>query len=152
TALLLGVGVVAGRQLVAPHGSPMDAWLIRLYLQLGPIPQGSARLVFAMTIVAVAVLEEIVWRGMVQQILEEHLGVRRGWIFGAILYALAHLPTLWTLSMPPVGKNPLVLLAAFFCGAVWGFLVARKQRLPPALVSHALFTYALTSEFRLIGV
>jgi membrane protease YdiL (CAAX protease family) len=53
--------------------------------------------------------------------------------------------------MPSVGKNPLVILAALFCGAVWGFLVARKQRLPPALLSHALFTYAMTSEFRLWG-
>jgi len=152
TALVLGAGVVIGRQLVVPHGSPMDAWLIRLYLQLGPVPQGSARLIFALAIVAVAVLEEIVWRGMVQQVLEENLGIRRGWIFAAILYALAHLPTLWVLAMPPAGKNPLILLAALFCGAVWGFLVARKQRLPPALISHALFTYAMTSEFRLVGV
>lgn len=151
SALLLGAGVMIGRQLVVPHGSPVEAWLIRLYLQIGPVPQGSARLTFALAIVAVAVLEEIVWRGMVQQILEEFLGVRRGWIFAAILYALAHLPTLWALAMPSVGKNPLVILAALFCGAVWGFLVARKQRLPPALLSHALFTYAMTSEFRLWG-
>jgi hypothetical protein len=149
--LLLGISVVVGRQIVFPPGSAPEAWVIRLYLQLGPIPTGSARLLFALAIVAVASLEEIVWRGMVQQILEEWLGVRRGWILAALLYALAHLPTLWTLAMPSVGPNPLVLLAAFFCGSVWGFLVARKQRLPPALLSHALFTYAITAEFRLWG-
>ena len=150
-ALLLGVGAVAGRQVVIPAGSAPEIWLIRLYLQLGPTPAGTARLLFGLGIVAVALLEEIVWRGMVQQILEEHFGVRRAWILAAGLYALAHLPTLWTLAMPSAGKNPLVILAALYCGAVWGFLVARKQRLPPALVSHALFTYAVTSEFRLWG-
>lgn len=151
TAVLLGAGVILGRQFVVPHGAPPEAWLIRLYLQLGPVPSGVDRLPFALGIVSVAVLEEIAWRGMVQQILEEWLGVRRAWIFAAVLYALAHLPSMWALAMPSVGKNPLLIMAALYCGAVWGFLVARKQRLPPALISHALFTYAMAAEFRLWG-
>lgn len=152
SALLLGAGVVAGRQMLAPHGSPADIWVVRIYLQMGPLPADrTANLLFTLAVVAVAVLEEIAWRGMVQQVIEEHLGVRLGWVAAAGLYALAHAPTLWQLAMPPLGKNPLIVLAALFCGAVWGFLVARKQRLPPALISHALFTYGVAVQFRLWG-
>ncbi|RYE95045.1 MAG: CPBP family intramembrane metalloprotease [Myxococcales bacterium] len=149
-ALGLAACTFAGRQMVAPPGTSADSWVVRLYLQLGPPPASrQAGVAFLLAIVAVTVAEEVVWRGMVQQILEEKFGVRVGWIAAAVLYALAHLPTLWLMAMPPVGKNPLVMLAALFCGAVWGFLVARKQRLAPALVSHAIFTYALTAQFRL---
>lgn len=152
SALGLGVGVFLGRQFVAPHDGPGNAWVARLYLQLGPLPADrTANLLFTLAILAIAVLEEIGWRGMVQQVIEERLGVRRGWVITALLYALAHAPTLWTLAMPPVGKNPLLVMVALLGGVVWGFLVARKQRLPPALLSHAMFTYGLAVQFRLWG-
>lgn len=152
SALLLGGCVMLGRQAIAPHGSSTEMWLVRLYLQLGPTPADrTANLLFTLGIVAVTALEEVVWRGMVQQILEEWLGVRVGWILAAALYALAHAPTLWVLAMPPVGKNPLVLMVSLLCGLVWGFLVARKQRLAPVLVSHALFTYGVAVQFRFWG-
>lgn len=151
-ALLLGAGVLLGRQLIAPRGSAMEGWVVRIYLQLGPTPaEHSSLLLFSLGVVTVAALEEIVWRGLVQQVLEEYLGVRRGWIVGAVLYALAHAPTLWLLAMPPAGKNPLLVMAALYAGAVWGFLVARKQRLPPAILSHVLFSYGLAIQFRLWG-
>lgn len=149
TALLLGACILLGRYLIFPPNSPSEAWLIRFYLQIGPLPSGSSRALFALAILSLALLEEIAWRGLVQQILEEFFGVRRGWFLTAILHTLAYSPTLWVLAMPPVGKNPLLLLLTFSSGAVWGFLVARKQRLPPVLISHALLTYALTSDFRI---
>ena len=152
TAVMLLASVFVGRQMVAPRGTAAEAWLVRLYLQIGSPPSDRGRAVLLMlAILAVTTAEEIVWRGMVQQVLEEKLGVRVGWIAAAALYALAHLPTVWLLAMPPVGLNPLVVMAALFCGSIWGFLVARKQRLAPALVSHALFTYTVTAQFRLLG-
>jgi uncharacterized protein len=149
-AVGLGVAVFVGRTMIAPSGSPAEAWVVRVYLQLGPVPADrSANLLFGAAIVAVALLEELVWRGMVQQVLEEQLSVRGGWLATTALYGLAHVPAAWQLAMPPAGANPLLPLAALFCGSVWGFLSARKQRLPPSLISHAIFTYALTTQFRL---
>ena len=74
---------------------------------------------------AVAALEEISWRGFVYSLLEERLGTRRAWPATAVLYALAHLPTVFLLRDPFAGPNPLVVLAALGCGLVWGLIVAR---------------------------
>jgi len=149
-ALFLGGTTFVGRQVLAPRGSPGDALVMRLYAQLGELPEARGKLILVSVGVAlVAVLEEIVWRGLVQQVLEERLGVKKGWLGTAALYALAHVPSVWLLAMPGAGKNPLVLMAAAFCGVVWGFLVGRMQRLPPALISHAVFTYGMAVQFRL---
>jgi membrane protease YdiL (CAAX protease family) len=149
-AVALVACVYLGKQIVAPAHSPADLWVMRLYLQLGEVPvDRTGNALLSLAVVATAAAEEITWRGLVQQILEERLGVRRGWLLTAALYALAHAPTLWLLAMPGVGKNPTLVAAALFCGLVWGFLAGRMQRLPPAIVSHAFFTYALAMQLRL---
>jgi membrane protease YdiL (CAAX protease family) len=148
-ALVLGAGAFAFRQIVTPRGSRGEEWLMRLYLQLGEVPEARlAHVQMALTVIAIAVMEEIVWRGMVQQILEERLGTKRGWLLTSVLYALAYAPTVWLLAMP-AGKNWLVVIAALFSGTVWGFFVGRMQRLPPMLLSHALFSYFVLVESRL---
>lgn len=150
TTLGIGLAVFAVRTQVMPPGSAADAWLLRLYLHLGKTPDDRATYAMvAAAIVAVALLEEITWRGLVQQVLEERLGVKKGWLLTAALYALAHVPTLWMLRMPPAGLNPLLPAAALFCGTIWGFLAGRMQRLPPVLLSHALFTFAFGLQYRL---
>jgi len=150
SALLLGLGTLAGRWLLAPTGSRGELWLIRIYLHVGEVPVAPLRWAMMMGgIILFALVEEIVWRGWVQQILEEAWGVRWGWLATVALYGSMHLPTLWLLAMPSAGGNPLLLLLAIFCGLLWGFLVGRLQRLPPAIVSHVFFTYALTMQFRL---
>jgi uncharacterized protein len=149
-AIGLAASMYFGRQMVAPRGSVNEAWLMRLYLHLGEMPAERTKLVLlSLGIIAVAALEEIVWRGLVQQVLEEWLGARGGWLSATALYALAHVPTIWLLAMPSAGENPLLPLAAAYCGIVWGFLTARLQRLPPALVSHVLFTWGLAAQFPL---
>jgi membrane protease YdiL (CAAX protease family) len=149
-ALGLGVGMYLGRQFICPRGSPSESWVVRFYLQIGDVPADRSRMIiYSLALVLLAVLEEVVWRGMVQQIFEERLGIRRGWVAATMLYALAQVPTVWALAMPPMGKNPLVVLGTLLCGAVWGFLAARKQRLAPALVSHALFLQGIVVHFRL---
>lgn len=150
----LGLGLVGavfvGRSMVAPSGSPGENWVVRLYLQLGPVPTGAREgALYSLGIVAVAALEEVVWRGMVQQILEQRFGVRTGWLAATGLYGLAHLPSTWQLAIGPGGRNPLLVVAALFCGVVWGFFVARKQRLPPSMIAHVVFTYVLAVQMRL---
>lgn len=149
TVMLL-LGAVAGRTFFAPHGSPREGWLIRIYQQVGDPEVLQRHMVgVSIAIVLVAALEEVSWRGLVYPVLEERIGSRRAWPATAVLFAAAHLPTLWLLRDPFAGLNPLVVIAALGCGLVWGLVVARTKRLPVAIISHALFTLAVAIHFPL---
>jgi membrane protease YdiL (CAAX protease family) len=149
-ALMLFFGALAGRMLLAPHGSLREGWIIRIYLQVGD-PEILQRhlLAVSLAVCTVAALEEVSWRGYVYPILEERLGTRRAWPATAVLYAVAHLPTMVLLRDPFAGPNPLVVLAALGCGLVWGLVVARTGRLPVAIISHTLFTWGVVLQFPL---
>jgi membrane protease YdiL (CAAX protease family) len=148
--VMLFFGALAGRTLLARHGSVREGWIMRIYLQLGD-PETLQRRMLAVSIAvcAVAALEEITWRGLVYPALEEKIGTRRAWPATAALYAAAHIPTMILLSDPFAGPNPLVVLAALGCGLVWGLVVARTGRLPVAIISHALFTWGVAIQFPL---
>jgi membrane protease YdiL (CAAX protease family) len=149
TVMLL-LGSVAGRSVLAPHGSAREGWLIRLYQQVGDPDVLQRHLIgVSLVVVVVAALEEISWRGYVYPILEDRLGTRRAWPATAVLYALAHVPTMFLLKDPFAGPNPLVVIAALGCGLVWGLVVARTGRLPVAIISHVLFTLAVAIHFPL---
>jgi len=98
-----------------------------------------------------AVAEELVWRGLVVSLLEERIGSRRAWIWAAVLYGVAHLPTAWALRDPAAGPNPLLVLAAIGCGLVWGGMARRFDRLLPSMFSHALFDWTVIMMFRYWG-
>lgn len=150
SAAALGLAVFLARAQVFSPGTPADAWLLRIYFHLGKVPDDRAGYaVLAFGVLLAALLDEIVWRGLVQQVLEEKFGVKRGWLFTAALYGLAYLPTMWMLRMPPAGLNPLLPALAVLTGTVWGFLAGRVQRLPPVLLSHALFMFAFGLSYRL---
>lgn len=127
-----------GKHLLFGAASPKIAWLLRLALQLDVV-HASPKLFVG--IAAIAALEELVWRGLVMRSLEDDLGARRAWPLAAVLYAAAHVPTVFSLSDPAAGKNPLVVLAALGCGLVWSFGASLLGRLPPIMISHAVFTY-----------
>ena len=148
--VMLFFGAIAGRKFLAPHGSVREAWVMRIYLQIGDPEFLQQRVVgISVAIVVVAILEEIAWRGLVYALVEERFGTRRAWPITAALYAAAHLPTLVLLADPYAGPNPLIVLAALGCGLVWGLIVARTGRLPVAIFSHALFTWCVAVQFPL---
>jgi membrane protease YdiL (CAAX protease family) len=138
---LYGAGRIV-QMLLAGHGSPHEAWIVRLYLQIGDKAAAGPGLVGA-AVFAVAALEEIVWRGLAMRTLVDAMGPRKGLIYGTLLFGLAHAPTVWLLRDPMAGLNPLLLLAALGCGLVWGGLVLRTTRLLPAVLAHALFSWAV---------
>jgi membrane protease YdiL (CAAX protease family) len=141
-ALVFG-GAWSVRHFMFAASSPKIAWMLRIALSVGAMPR-SAVATFAV-IAAVAALEEIVWRGLVLSALTESLGSRRAWPLAAALYAVAHVPTVFTLADPEAGPNPLLVMAAFGAGLVWSFAASMFGRLPPVIVSHAVFSYfALT--------
>jgi membrane protease YdiL (CAAX protease family) len=139
--LIAGVlygGAYAVHHVVLRSGSPQVLWLYRLALSLGGA-RASPRL-FGL-VALFAVLEEVVWRGLVLSALSEALGTRRAWPAAAVAYALAHVPTILVLGDPVAGPNPVLVFAALGCGLVWSFAASLIGRLPPLIVSHAIFSY-----------
>jgi membrane protease YdiL (CAAX protease family) len=126
------------RSLMFSGGSPKIVWLFRIGLQLGSLRPSPGMLAL---VAGIAALEELVWRGLVLGALTGALGARRAWPLTAVLYSAAHLPTVFTLSDPVAGPNPLVVLAALGAGLVWSFSASVLGRLVPAIVSHAAFSY-----------
>jgi membrane protease YdiL (CAAX protease family) len=148
TAILLLVASWAVRSKLAPAGTPRQGWLLLLFLQIGD-PEAIQRSIVLTTVLClIALAEEIIWRGYVLDELSDRFGQRRGWILTAVLYAAAALPTLFTLSVPGAGPNPLLVFAAFGCGIVWSFLAGRFGRLLPSAVSHVAFSYFSAVQFR----
>jgi membrane protease YdiL (CAAX protease family) len=138
-ALVLAISSWALARWLMPAGSIERAWLLRIALVLG----GSSSTAVTLCLIAIALCEELVWRGWVQTELGLWLGTR-GWMLGALLYALAHVATLVTLRDSVAGANPLVFLGALGCGLCWAFLRERTGRVTPGLLSHAAFTYLAT--------
>lgn len=138
-ALLLAISSWALARWLLPVGSVERAWLLRIALLLREASSST----LTIGLVALAVCEELVWRGWVQTELELRLGAR-GWMLSAMSYAVAHAATLVTLRDSVAGLNPLLFLGALGCGLCWAFLRERTGRLFPGLVSHAAFTYLAT--------
>lgn len=143
----LGVVLLGAAWLVSRWLLPLDtvehAWLLRVFLLIG----SASNLVVIGALLVLVGCEELVWRGWIQTELSERFGARRGWVVAAALYALAHLPTLFSLEDAAAGKNPLVLLAALGCGLCWSFLRERTGRVLPGFFAHATFTYLATQSF-----
>jgi len=149
--LLLLLGMWVGRATLTPAGSEEQVWLAYVYLMLGDPLALRASIVLALVLLGIAALEEVVWRAMVLDQLMQRLGDRRAWPVSALLYAVSLLPTAFSLQ-GPAGPNPLLPLAALGCGLVWGFAARLYGRLPPLIVSHAVFTYFAATQFSLPGL
>jgi membrane protease YdiL (CAAX protease family) len=105
-------------------------------------------------IAVVALAEEVVWRGMVTQLLADRMGTRTAWVGAAVLYAAAYVPTMWALRAGGVGGlNPVLPVAALGAGLLWGAMArAFGGRLAPGVLAHALFDWAVVMMFPLWGV
>lgn len=127
---------------ISSQMKPQTAWIMRLYLQLGERSDVDT-LWLGAAVFGIAALEEMSFRGLLMDALADVLSPARAVIVCAVLFALAHTPTLFLLSDPYAGPNPLLVAAGFFCSLVWGFLVLRYKRLTPALFCHAFFSWAV---------
>jgi uncharacterized protein len=155
-SIVLAVSTFAGAwaffRFVTPQGTPREAWIVRVYAQIGDIStlRTHLGLVFA-CIVLVAASEEIVWRGWVTALLEPHVGSRRAWMVSAFLYALAHAPTAWLLRDDVAGPNPVIVLGALGAGLFWGASSRVFGRLTPVIIAHVIFDWAAVVMFRFWG-
>jgi membrane protease YdiL (CAAX protease family) len=74
----------------------------------------------------IAVPEEFLFRGLLQNLLTGWLGARAGLVIGSIIFGFAHLPDL-----------RYVLLAAI-AGLAYGWVYLRTQRITASAITHAL--------------
>jgi membrane protease YdiL (CAAX protease family) len=149
-AAVLFAAALAFTRVVAPVGSPREIWIAVLYGQIGDPRLTAHSPAIAALIVATAVAEEVVWRGMVTLLLAERVGSRLAWLAAAPLYALAYVPTAWSLRVGST-LNPVLVLAALAGGLVWGALARAFGSLVPAMVAHAFFDWAVIGMFPLWG-
>jgi membrane protease YdiL (CAAX protease family) len=151
TAMLLLFGSWGARAVLAPMESPRHQWILRIYAQLGDPEVIQRSVLYTFAVLAIPLMEEIVWRGFVLTELEERFGTRRAWPLAALLYALAIAPSAVALAAAPAGPNPLLAVAALGCGLVWSFTAMMMKRLPPVMFSHMAFTYFTAVQFRWPG-
>jgi membrane protease YdiL (CAAX protease family) len=151
--LLFGVAWAFTR-LVTPAGSSREVWLVSLYGQIGdPRVLQSRAPVVAVAIAIVALAEELVWRGMVTQLLADRVGTRTAWVWAAGLYALAYVPTAWSLRAGSgASLDPVLPVAALGAGLLWGAMARAFGRLTPGVLAHALFDWAVVMMFPLWGM
>ncbi len=137
---------------LAPIGSPRESWLARLYLQIGDPRWLHAHTgLVALLVLAAAAAEEIVWRGLVTELIAERVGSRTAWAWASIPYALSLVPTAWALRDPEAGMNPLLVVGALGLGLAWGAIARFTRRLVPGVLSHAAFDLGVIVFFRLWG-
>jgi membrane protease YdiL (CAAX protease family) len=136
------------RAVLAPAGSTRQAWLLRIYAQIGDPDVVQRSALYTALLLFIVLCEELVWRSMVLDELSERFGARRGWPLAALCYGVTALPTLYTMRVPIAGLNPLLFTAAIGCGIVWSFLASIKGRLLPVIVAHGVFTYFSLVQFR----
>jgi len=70
--------------------------------------------------------EELVWRGLVQSVVERREGRIAGLLVSSFVYAAAHLPA----------ATPLLALVALCCGLYWGAVRVASGSLLAPLIAH----------------
>lgn len=137
---------------LAPVGTPREAWMARIYLQLGRGGDLKKQMALVTAVLLfVAIAEEVLWRGVVTRLLEPLVGSRRAWMVAAVLYALAHVPTVFLLADDRAGHNPMLILATLGAGLVWGALARKLGRVTPGILAHLAVDWAVIVLFRLWG-
>ncbi len=151
-AAALLIGSWALRAQLVPPGSVTAGWIARIYLVIGDPNAVQRSLWLTLAVLAAAGLVELTWRGLVQDLLEERLGTRWGWLATAGTFTLAATPSVVLLADTVAGPNPLFTLTAGACGLTWGFLTRASGRLWPAMFSHMTFLYFTAVQFRVPGI
>jgi uncharacterized protein len=138
----VAAGLLLLRVLIPP-GSERGLWLFRLYAQIGDIQNSGLA---SLSLLTMVVLEELVWRRWVLGELRT-VSPRSGAPLAALAYGIAHGPAYFTLGDAATGGNPLLPLAALGGGLLWTYLTLLTNRLLPAIVAHAVFSYFLSAPW-----
>ena len=148
SAAALIVTTWAGRTLMSPRGVPRQAWLAQVYWFLGDPTELEAIAWVPWLVVLAPMLDEIVWRGWIQDRLSVVVPRGLGWVLTAGLYSLQAVPTLFTLNDSVAGPNPLLFVLAIVAGLLFSFLTHVTGRATPSMIAHSAFTYFMLLQFR----
>jgi len=147
-AFVLVIAIWAERALLMPHGSIREAWLARLYIQMGDPLELEKSWWLPLVIISWAVNDELVWRTWLQGIAVKRFGNVRGIGVTTLCYAVAAIPSATLLADPTAGFNPLVVILAIAGGIAWGYVTYLTGRATPAMLSHATLAYFTILQFR----
>ena len=126
----LGGGLAAGA-LGLCYGYLAGRWpLLRHTLPSGPVPP--AQWLFLVAVVAVPLGEEFIFRGLVFGSLRRSLGLMRGMLTSAALFAIIH---------PPV-----LVLPMFVLGLVTAYVYDKTRSLLAPMLVHAIYNAAWLSQ------
>jgi membrane protease YdiL (CAAX protease family) len=123
--------------LVSRSAVRVSAWTADLYVAFATLTPLTA----ALALVPVVIGEEVVWRGVVHTAIAGRCGASATVVLGAAAYALAMAPT----------GSPVLVLAAFACGIVWGALRASTGSLLAPLVAHLLWDALVLFAYPLVN-
>ena len=118
---------------------PLVDWMPEGMLELLNRQMGLGGWMMLTSIVLAPVLEEILFRGIVQDSLTEKLGPLRGTLIGACVFGIVHI-------------IPQQVINAFFVGIVLGFIYYRSGSLVPVILIHMInnaisyFSWVLSGE------
>jgi hypothetical protein len=118
---------------------PLVDWMPEGMLELLNRQMGLGGWMMLTSIVLAPVLEEILFRGIVQDSLTEKLGPLRGILIGACVFGIVHI-------------IPQQVINAFFVGIVLGFIYYRSGSLVPVILIHMInnaisyFSWVLSGE------
>ncbi len=148
SAAALIVTTWAGRTLISPRGVPRQAWLAQVYWFLGDPLELETILWVPWLVVLASMLDEVVWRGWIQDRLSVVVPRGLGWVLTAGLYGMQAIPTLFTLRDSVAGPNPLLLAMALVAGLLFSFLTHVTGRATASMIAHAAFSYFMLLQFR----
>jgi uncharacterized protein len=123
--LLYGIFWI-GNQMLAMILSTRAEHLGAIYANKGSL---SPMIVGALLFFPIGFGEELFWRGYVQRQFTMKYGKLVGLALATSIYVLVHLAT----------GNPVLLLAALFCGLFWGGLYLWTGSLTTVIVSHMIW-------------
>jgi hypothetical protein len=79
-------------------------------------------------LIGTGLMEELVFRGVLQQVAEEHFGTNPSILFSAAVFAIMHIG--W--------QSALDLLMVFIAGVYWGWIFARTRSIFGITISHGI--------------
>lgn len=122
------IGSLLGRE------TPTVAHDLLIVLGQAADDPGTIAIMLTSALVLAPLLEEVIFRGLVQTALLDSLGRRRWWVivFSALIFAAVH----------GAAVDPLAIPGLFVLGMVLGWLYERTDSLWPGVIVHVLFNTA----------
>jgi hypothetical protein len=93
-------------------------------------------------LIGTGLMEELVFRGIIQQMAEEQMGINPSILFSALIFAIMHIG--W--------RSMLDLVIVFAAGVYWGWVFARTRSLVGITISHGITNIMLFLVLPLAGL